>query len=318
MEDQYGEPIVMGLVDEDELPPLLDPLDDAGLPVQRRRLLRMAAPALVEALSALDTTDRAAPPLPLLLGAAGKGPAGQPNAVDVSFLEQLAMQADRPLDLQHSRVLPQGRASGLLALQQALGMLARGEAPCVLVGGIDSYLDSRLVEALDAEGRLRTGEVQDGFVPGEAAAFVVVARPGAGARANLTPLTRVLGMAFAHEPGHLYSDQPYLGEGLSQAFTALFAATPQTGRVRTLYAGLNGESFWAKELGVALLRNGARFEEPVRTEHPADAIGDVGAALGPVMLGLAALGLRGGYRPGPALVYCGSDREERAAALLGA
>jgi 3-oxoacyl-[acyl-carrier-protein] synthase-1 len=52
--------------------------------------------------------------------------------------------------------------------------------------------------------------------------------------------------------------------------------------------------------------------------HPADCCGDTGAAAGPLMTGLAALGLAGGYRRGPCLVYGSSDRGGRAALAVGA
>jgi 3-oxoacyl-[acyl-carrier-protein] synthase-1 len=308
--DQFNEPIVMGLVKDEELPPLVDPLENAKLPVQRRRLLRMAAPAIAEALA--DVRE----PVPLLLATA-EARRGSAPMVDPAFLEQVATQSQCELDLKRTRLVAQGRAAGLLALEQAVGLLERREAPYVLVGGVDSYLDEGLLAALDEERRLRNGDVQDGFVPGEAAAFLLLGQPGAGARLGVTPLARILGIGIGREPGHIYSTEPYRGEGLAQAFAALLGALRQPERVRTLYAGLNGESFWAKELGVARLRNHEHFEEPVQVEHPADVIGDAGAALGPVMVGLAAEALHGGYRPGPSLVYCGSDREERAAVLLG-
>ena len=47
--------------------------------------------------------------------------------------------------------------------------------------------------------------------------------------------------------------------------------------------------------------------------HPADCSGDSGAACGPIMAGLAALGIRDSYRRTPALVYGSSDRGARAA-----
>ena len=86
----------------------------------------------------------------------------------------------------------------------------------------------------------------------------------------------------------------------------------------SVYSSLNGESFWAKEWGVASLRFHSRFEKALRVEHPVECFGDPGAALGPLMVGLAAIGLTRGYRKGPCLVYCSSDREERAAVLVRA
>ena len=88
--------------------------------------------------------------------------------------------------------------------------------------------------------------------------------------------------------------------------------------MRCVYAGLNGEGLVAKEWGVAYLRSAERFAEGFEVEHPADCLGDAGAALGPILLGLAAIGLEKGYREGPCLVWSTSDREARGAALLRA
>ncbi len=309
LHDQDGEPIVLGLVNDEDLPPLCDALEDADLPAHRRRLLRIASPAFHEALGRLRD------PVPVILGAPEARPNGE-HAVDLDLLAQIGVQSGCPVDLPRSRILATGRASGLLALEHAVAMLARGAAPYMLIGGVDTYLDAETLVALDEEGRLKNGDVQDGFVPGEGAGFLLVGQHGAGARLGITPLARIVGIASGREPGHLYSSEPYRGDGLAQAFAALFGGLPQRARVRTLYAGLNGESFWAKELGVARIRNKEHFEEPVRVEHPADVFGDAGAALGPIMLGLAAHALHHAYRTEPSLIYCGSDREDRVAVLL--
>jgi 3-oxoacyl-[acyl-carrier-protein] synthase-1 len=316
--DQFGEPIVMGLIDDTELPPLVDALEGADLPVQRRRRLRMAGPALGEALAAVPEAA------PLILGGpeprrdSAQATAGAAAMIDDGFLDQVALQSGRPLDRVRSGVVARGRAAGLVALDRAVALVERGEAPYAVAGGVDSYLDADLLRALDTQRRLRNGDVQDGFIPGEAAVFVLVGRAGSAARLGREPLASVLGFGFGREDGHIYSRAPYRGEGLAAAFRALFQACARHDPIRTLYAGLNGESFWAKELGVARLRNSDRFGEPVTVQHPADALGDPGAALGPLMVGLAALGLAGGYRAGPCLIYCGSDREDRAAVLLAA
>ena len=307
--DQFGEPLVMGILDEDDLPPLCDELADAEVTPHRRRLLRISSPALQEALA--QRRD----PVPLFLGVPDL-PASSAEWIDADLFSQLALQADVSLDVARSRILRAGRAAGLLALAQAVDILQRSTVPCILIGGIDSYLDLERLAALDHAGRLKNGEIQDGFVPGEAAAFVLVGRPGFGAQAGVTPVAHVVGIGVGREPGHAGSDAPYLGEGLAQAFTALFETVPPELRVSTLYAGLNGEHVWAKELGVAQIRNQHRFLEPLRIEHPADSFGDTGAAMGPVMLGLAARALQNGQRSGCALIYCSSDREERVAVLL--
>jgi 3-oxoacyl-[acyl-carrier-protein] synthase-1 len=189
----------------------------------------------------------------------------------------------------------------------------------VLVGAIDSYWDMGLLEALDGEGRLKTGAIADGFVPGEGAAFILVGSPRVEKRPS-KPRVRIVAAGIGNEAGHLYSQAPYHGDGLAEAFRAAFAAAAPSEigqrQVGCVYAGLNGESHWAKEWGVSHIRNAHRFAEPVRLEHPADCMGDPGAALGLILLGLAAYRQDPDPAAAPSLVWCSSDREPRAAVLI--
>ncbi len=94
-----------------------------------------------------------------------------------------------------------------------------------------------------------------------------------------------------------------------------------------MYAGFNGEEMPAKEWGVAYTRNAEHFADDLQVEHPAEYLGDSGAALGAIMLGVVALMIAKGHLPeprpiwatedpGPCLVWSTSDRELRGAALL--
>jgi 3-oxoacyl-[acyl-carrier-protein] synthase-1 len=79
---------------------------------------------------------------------------------------------------------------------------------------------------------------------------------------------------------------------------------------------MNGENHWAKEWGVAFIRNQSSFVENHGNHHPSDCFGDIGAASGTVMLSIAAIGMQRGYLNSPALVSCSSDFGERAAVIV--
>ena len=318
--DRFGKPMVMGLVDLEQLPPLVEALEDREISLRHERLARLGGVALRETLASAPHD-----PLPLLLGVA-EPRAEARSAIGEEMIEILATQTGVRFDDECSRVYPLGRAAGLVALGEALDLLDRGRAGAVLVGAVDSYLDMPLLEALDGEGRLRTGEVSDGFVPGEGAGFLLLTRAipdsAVGRRYGSLPLARVAALGRARESGHLYGPEPHRGDGLASAFRAALGAPaagpkdPRPARVSSVYAGLNGESYWGKEWAVAQIRSADRLAEPLRIAHPADAMGDAGAALGTVMLGLAALDLARGRDTGPVLVWAASDHGERAVALL--
>jgi len=121
---------------------------------------------------------------------------------------------------------------------------------------------------------------------------------------------------LSEEPGHFYSDKPYRGDGLSEAFRQAFrdySGDP----IKAVYGSMNGENYWVKEYGVAMTRNHSFFDEKVEHEHPADCYGDMGAATGPILMGLAAQGLLKQARGlATYLVYSSSDGSWRAAVRL--
>ena len=112
------------------------------------------------------------------------------------------------------------------------------------------------------------------------------------------------------EAGHRYSEEPYRGDGLANAFK-LAIENAGAHSIRYVYASMNGENFCAKEYAVAYSRNRAALSENIQIAHPADCLGDIGAAFAPVMLGIMTeLGTM------PSLLYCSSDGAERSAVCV--
>ncbi len=305
--DRHGEPIQMGLVPEEALEPELPPeIDSLPLPSRARRMLRLGVPALRSVLA-----SAAEPPLRLYLGLPQLSLEEAPWLRSLSL--HLATMAGTSLDVPNCRVVPSGRAAALLALELALGALERDPKKPVVVGGIDTYLDLKVLAALDAEGRLLGRTVSDGFNPGEGASFLVLAHPEAAGGTGV----RVEAAASAQDPGHRYGSAPARGEGLASALELLRGRLPNPGSmVGSTFAALNGESFDAKQWGVARMRHADFFTPDSSVTHPADCFGDAGAAMGALLLSLGARAMERGERPGPALLWAASDGETRACALL--
>ncbi len=306
------EPVRAGFLEDEHLPPLADAVARRASRISGRfrRCLQLATRAFQEVLAGSTK------PLPMFL-ALPEPQQNQAEPLGSVFLELLMSQAGVSLETRRSQVLFQGRAGGLIALEQALRLLSTGQVPGALVGGVDTYMDVRLLTTLDAEQRLHSGGLSDGFIPGEGAAFLWLGPPGEGRRQGQTPLACITSVGLGHEEGHCYSDKSYRGDGLAQAFRELFQRWPGH-KIRSVYAGFNGENFWSKEWGVAYLRHAHSFTESFRMEHPVEYTGDPGTALGPMMVTLAAVGLQRGYREGPCLVWCSSDLEQRAAVIVEA
>jgi len=313
LQDARAEPFTLGEVPEGGLAGLADgvaPADGPALTAREARLLRLATPALHECLAALPADS--APPCVVVALPSARLTSGARPLDPTAFLTRLAAQAAGRVALARSDASQTGRAGGLVAVHMAAAYVAAGHAPFMVAGGVDTYRDPFVLGALDLEGRVKSSAHLDGFVPGEGAAFLLVTTRATAAQTGLRPLATLTPGAFAVEAGHLYSETPYRGDGLAQAVGALVASGALPLPVREVYASMNGEQHWAKEWGVSHVRNRAAFDPDHGMHHPADCTGDTGAACGPLMVALAALGIAEGYRRSPCLVYGSSDDGPRA------
>ena len=303
--DQNFEPIPMGLVPEKALDADDANLDALNWPSRARRMLRLAAPTLRELASAIGDT-----PAALYLGLPELTAEDAPWIDE--FCEQLCARAGLKFDEAASRIFPLGRAAVLVALESALEAMSADSSRPILVGGVDTFLDLRLLATLGAEGRVHGPRVMDGFIPGEGAAFLWVeggGEPASGA-------TVIHGAASTTDPGHRYGTEPARGEGLAEALQLLHGRLASPGPIASTFTGLNGENFDAKLWGVARLRHNDLFSPDMALEHPASCFGDTGAATGAVLTVLAAAALAAGHRQGPALIWAASDLGARGCTLV--
>ena len=202
----------------------------------------------------------------------------------------------------------------LVALESALQAMSADSSRPILVGGVDTFLDLRLLATLGAEGRVHGPRVMDGFIPGEGAAFLWI--EGGREPASGTPV--IHGAASTTDPGHRYGTEPARGEGLAQALQLLRDRLPSpVGPIASTFTGLNGENFDAKLWGVAQLRHKDLFSANMTLEHPASCFGDTGAATGAILTALTAAALAAGHRAAPALVWAASDLGARGCTIVG-
>jgi 3-oxoacyl-[acyl-carrier-protein] synthase I len=311
--DRRSQPFTLAEVPEDGLPELAEALRSPALTTREVRLLRLATMPLRECAARLP--ERLLP-VPLLL-ALPENETTRP--LDAGrFLAALDVQVPGLFDTRASGAPFRGRSGGIAALGRAADVIRAGQLDFVIAGGVDTFRDLYVLGTLDTEGRVKTPANLDGFIPGEGAGFVLLASRAAAASAGLEPLAAIAGWSLALEEGHLYSDQPYRGNGLAAAIQQATASARPVLPISDAYSSMNGESHWAKEWGVGYMRSRQAFLPEHGMHHPADCYGDAGAAAGPLMVGLAAVTTVAGLRSGSALIYGSSDRGERAALVLAA
>lgn len=307
--DRRFVPLTLAEVPDDGMPALAEEIDQiAELTARERRMLRLGTMPLLETVAALPPNERP-PGLALAL------PEMQPGRrIDGErFLRLFARQTTMKFDPSRSAAVDEGRAGALMAISRAAHMVRAGQAAFALAGAIDSYRDLYVLGTLDAEQRVKSSVHLDGFIPGEGASFLLLSAAHTADALGIRPLASLTRLAVGEEPGHLYSAATYRGDGLAGTLAQLFASGEVGAPIAEVYSSMNGESHWAKEWGVGFTRNKKSFRDDHGMHHPADCFGDTGAASGPLLVGLAAMGMRDAYRDSPALVYCSSDHGARAA-----
>ncbi len=207
-----------------------------------------------------------------------------------------------------TRVFCAGHAGGALAFQHAVADLASGAITRAVICAVDSLVEPATLRFLLDKRRLKTGDRPDGFVPGEAAACVVLEPAHVAQARGRTPLATVEAASTATEPVTISMDAPSAATGLSEAIRLTFAQLPDEGRQTTvIVCDLNGETYRAKEFGTTAARVLSAISTRWSVWHPADCIGDTGAAAFGVSacVGLRALAKQ--YAKGDRVLVLGSS-----------
>jgi 3-oxoacyl-[acyl-carrier-protein] synthase I len=279
------------------------------LPSGRAKLVKMAAAAVREAL-------QAAPPaadgsLPLLLCVPETERPGRLPGIDELLFEELQDELSWRFHPTLSAIVPHGRAAVALALARAHRLAAEQGQQQVLIAAVDSYIRWPTLVHYQAAERLLNPFNSNGFLPGEAAAAVLTGPSTGGG-------LECLGVGQGFEAAHIDSGQPLRAEGLTQAIQqALQEAGCSLDALDFRITDLSGEQFYFKEAALALARTLRVRKEEFDIWHPADCVGEVGSAIGGVMLAVALAACRKAYAPGPGiLLHAGTDGGQRVAAVL--
>jgi len=213
-----------------------------------------------------------------------------------------------------SSIVSQGRVGGIVALREARALVYSKGHPAVIIAGVDSYLHAPALAAFEAKRRLLTAANSDGFIPGEGASAVIVKR----VKPSNEPQLVVVGIGFGVERATIDSEEPIRADGLVEAVrNALADAGTDMAAIDFRIADVSGEQYAFKEAALAMTRLMKVRKEEFDIWHPADCIGEIGAAAGPAILNVAWAACTKGYSKGRnILCHFGNDDGKRAAAVL--
>ncbi len=309
--DQSSQPITMASVPDiifDEIDAEIGEGDRYN--ARHDRVIKMAIIAIREACAQQSTKQA----VPLVL-AMPDVPADADDERLSPLMQNLEHNCKPWVNAEQCRSINSGRAAGIEAIEFAFNYLYDLPNDFILIGGSDSYQDYSRLNPLSEADRLLVPDSMDSFAPGEAAGFLLLTRHPGLAQVKNGHIIAINPPGVAEEAGHLHSEETYRGDGLDKAFKKALDNHPQL-NIHSIYSSMNGENHWAKEYGVAYLRNKQAFHDEVKTEHPADTYGDLGAATSPVLIALAAQNLHNNVNAKSYLVYSSSDHAKRGAIVI--
>ncbi|WP_240360124.1 hypothetical protein [Pyxidicoccus caerfyrddinensis] len=241
-----------------------------------------------------------------------------PELLLQEWLAPLVVRRTRlPIRTNAQKVFPYGNVAVLAAMAEASKAIAAGQFERVLIVGVDSLTsDLGVLEALAMRRRLKTAEHPVGFMPGEAAAAVLVEHEAVARRrgARIEARVEALRVSGTPEAGAPVEGSP----PMMRLVGAVEGTLAQATRVGDVYGDLNGEESRAMEWGTALarLREGPVLAE-ARTHWPAVSLGDTGAASGAISVAAATRSFVRKYARGnEILVWSRSDSGAVASGLL--
>ena len=248
--------------------------------------------------------------VPLIMCVAEEGRPGRFAGLD----DALFLRIEQLLSTRFHRdsvVIAEGRNGLAVALRRAHGLIESGACATALILGVDTFLTAETIGALLDEDRLLLPTNSNGFMPGEAAAAILVGSP------HSRPSLQCLGIGFGIEPATLGSGQPLRGIGMRQAVRAALADSGLTGDdLHFRVADVSGEQYYFKEASLCLAGLFRRPKETFEFWHFAEATGEVGAAAGPLAVGVLEAAHRKSYAPGRISLCHFSDAGSKRSALI--
>jgi hypothetical protein len=211
------------------------------------------------------------------------------------------------------RLVYGGHTGFAQAMETALKYLRSGSVNRCIVGAIDSLVEPSVLRAAHSRGLLKTGSRPIGFLPGEAAGFLLL-ETDKDRSARRRAIGKVAGVSRRNASGSR-TDPPSKGKALARAIDDVLTDP------NTLFIGdLNGQESRGVEWGYAQVDLTRRHPESQQYHVwlPAQHFGEIGAASGAVAACMALRSFERAYAPSDKIIaWLSSDTAETAAIRIG-
>ncbi len=207
----------------------------------------------------------------------------------------------------------------IIAIRDAMNLLQTEELDRCIIGGIDSFVEQETLKILSEFDVIKTVVNPNGFIPGEAAAFILLERYDKALRRNARIEAIIESPSLKTEATHRLSGEPSAGVALFDAISETIKGLTNTGENTGLIIGdLNGDNWRAKEWGNALVKLAAKYPLGDNAEwYPAVSFGEIGAASGAVAICMGVRGVARGYaKTNNILIWMANDNGHKSSIYL--
>lgn len=243
-------------------------------------------------------------------------PASTWQAIVSSMPRRLCQAAGLAVPPSQLSAIGGGRVGLQVALHRAARAFADGMLDRCIVGTLESMAEPQVLTACAAARVLKSDANPVGFMPGEAAAFLLV-EP---VREGMPPAgLQIMASAYTADVPYLHAEKAPVGRGISKTVVEVLQACGAR-MPPLLVADLNGTEPRATDWGHALVHLRDRLGEfDTELWLPVDSFGETGAAHGGLGLCMLYEAARRGQLPGRSalMVLCG-DGGARGSLLLQA
>ncbi|MFA7060508.1 MAG: TIGR02270 family protein [Pedobacter sp.] len=294
------------------LPPDFEPVYGATVPAKQSLkqspdawLTSLACRAIREALDNLSP-DPAHTALLLSVPAIQEPDSEEPRLAGKQWIKSIETRLKCNFH-SSSAVFNQGHAAPVAALLIARDLLERQTVQYCLIAGVESMVNRACIDRLAEWNRLYGPENSQGVIPGEGSACLLVTL---ASRTQSPSLARIVGLGVDNETDTVLGTRTSVGKGLIEALKkALDDSGIDESAVTVRASDMNGERY----RGLETLFADARLYRKRRQRHimllPAMSVADMGAAVAPLMIIMAATAMTKGYLPGP-LTMCELSSEQ--------
>ena len=182
-------------------------------------------------------------------------------------------------------------------IQVALNNILSGKFERCIIGGIDSYVEADILEAIYNLNLIKTPSNPAGIIPGECASFILLEREEVARRRNGKIEGFIESICEKSESFNRFSNQPPIGIALLETISETLESIKNTEHSLDLIIGsINGDPYRSYDWGYTQVHLKSKYSfEDIIEWYPALSFGEIGAATGFAAICMAIRGFVRGY-----------------------